>query len=234
MLVSNGVSVNTIPDIASTLLPRHFAKTSSCRQLYPCISSAKASREGEVEFSSSNEEGYNSPLTSANFAPPCIVRVTQQQDQTGYTLYYVTTSVRKFYPSLLSLFNRIWGNPRVSHTVVSCPRFYRFQSLAKIQHQQLITALLPHKLLKQADGAHGLIFDQSLRFHRHLKDLKIRSANALNILKVLANTHWGADRTSLLRLYRALIRSKLDYGSVVYSSACKSLLKILDPVHHQA
>ncbi|GFX47813.1 putative RNA-directed DNA polymerase from transposon X-element [Trichonephila clavipes] len=80
----------------------------------------------------------------------------------------------------------------------------------------------------------GLIFDQSLRFHRHLKDLKIRSAKALNILKVLANTRWGADRTSLLRLYRALIRSKLNYGSVVYSSACKSLLKILDPVHHQA
>ncbi|GFY57344.1 CTD small phosphatase-like protein 2 [Trichonephila inaurata madagascariensis] len=80
----------------------------------------------------------------------------------------------------------------------------------------------------------GLIFDQSLRFHRHLKDLKIRSVNSLNILKVLANTHWGADRTSLLCLYRALIRSKLDNGSVVYSSACKSLLKILDPVHHQA
>ncbi|GFX51301.1 probable RNA-directed DNA polymerase from transposon X-element [Trichonephila clavipes] len=79
----------------------------------------------------------------------------------------------------------------------------------------------------------GLVFDQSLRFHRHLKDLKIRSAKALNILKVLANTRWGADRTSLLHLHRALIRSKLDYGSVVYSSACKSLLKILDPVHHQ-
>ncbi|GFX80450.1 RNA-directed DNA polymerase from mobile element jockey [Trichonephila clavipes] len=61
-----------------------------------------------------------------------------------------------------------------------------------------------------------------------------QKCQGLNILKVLANTHWGADRTSLLRLYRALIRSKLDYGSVVYSSACKSLLKILDPVHHQA
>ncbi|GFR13958.1 putative RNA-directed DNA polymerase from transposon X-element [Trichonephila clavata] len=56
----------------------------------------------------------------------------------------------------------------------------------------------------------GLIFGQSLRFHRHLKDLKIRSTKALNILKVLANTRWGADRTSLLRLYGALIRSKLD------------------------
>ncbi|GFV56078.1 RNA-directed DNA polymerase from mobile element jockey, partial [Trichonephila clavipes] len=80
----------------------------------------------------------------------------------------------------------------------------------------------------------GLVFDQSLRFHRLLKDLKIRSSKALNILKVLANTRWGADRTSLLRLYRALFRSKLDYGSVVYSSAGKYLLKILDPVHHQA
>ncbi|GFQ82303.1 uncharacterized protein TNCT_379381 [Trichonephila clavata] len=72
-----------------------------------------------------------------------------------------------------------------------------------------------------------------LRVALHRSDLKIRSAKALNILKVLANTRWGADRTSLLRLYRALIRSKLDYGSVVYSSACKSLLKIFDPVHHQ-
>ncbi|GFT04820.1 putative RNA-directed DNA polymerase from transposon X-element [Trichonephila clavipes] len=77
-------------------------------------------------------------------------------------------------------------------------------------------------------------YDMSWRYHRHLKDLKIRSAKALNILKVLANTRWRADRTSLLRLYRALIRSKQYYGSVVYSSACKSLLKILDPVHHQA
>ncbi|GFQ80630.1 putative RNA-directed DNA polymerase from transposon X-element [Trichonephila clavata] len=32
----------------------------------------------------------------------------------------------------------------------------------------------------------------------------------------------------------ALIRSKLDYGTVVYSSAWKTLLKILDPVHHQS
>ncbi|GFW07178.1 uncharacterized protein TNCV_3693721 [Trichonephila clavipes] len=77
----------------------------------------------------------------------------------------------------------------------------------------------------------GLIFDQSLRFHRPLKDLKIRSAQALNILKVLANSRWRADRIPLLCLYRALIRSKLDYGSVLYSSACKSLLKIFDPVH---
>ncbi|GFT70230.1 uncharacterized protein TNCV_3456811 [Trichonephila clavipes] len=50
MLVSNGLSVNTIPDIANTLAET-FAKTSSCDNYTPCISSAKASRrEGEVKF----------------------------------------------------------------------------------------------------------------------------------------------------------------------------------------
>ena len=39
---------------------------------------------------------------------------------------------------------------------------------------------------------------------------------ALNLLKVLSHTSWGADRTSLLKLYRSLVRSKLDYGCIIY------------------
>ena len=52
-------------------------------------------------------------------------------------------------------------------------------------------------------------------------------------MKVLSHTTWGADRTTLLQLYRSLIRSKLDYGSIVYGSARKSYLAMLDPIHHQ-
>ena len=37
----------------------------------------------------------------------------------------------------------------------------------------------------------------------------------------------------LLNLYRSLVISKLDYGSVVYCSARKSYLKSLDTIHHQ-
>ena len=51
--------------------------------------------------------------------------------------------------------------------------------------------------------------------------------------KVLSHTNWGADRTVLLQLYRSLIRSKLDYGSIVYGSARKSYLMELDTVHHK-
>ncbi|GFV21099.1 RNase H domain-containing protein [Trichonephila clavipes] len=51
---------------------------------------------------------------------------------------------------------------------------------------------------------------------------------------VLSNTSWGADRTSLLRVYQAIVLSRIDYGCVAYGSACNSTLQKLDPVHHMA
>ena len=55
----------------------------------------------------------------------------------------------------------------------------------------------------------------------------------MNLLKVLSHTSWGADRTTLLKLYRSLARSKLDYGCIIYVSARKSYLQNLDPIHNQ-
>ena len=79
----------------------------------------------------------------------------------------------------------------------------------------------------------GVIFDKKLSFIPHIKYLKVKCLKALNLLKVLSHTSWGADRTTLLHLYRSLIRSKLDYGSIVYGSARKSYLQMLDTVHNQ-
>ena len=79
----------------------------------------------------------------------------------------------------------------------------------------------------------GLLFDKKLSFIPHIKALKAKCLKALDVLKVLSNTNWGGDRSVLLNLYRSLVRSKLDYGSVVYGSARKSYLKCLDTIHHQ-
>ena len=49
---------------------------------------------------------------------------------------------------------------------------------------------------------------------------------------VLSNTTWRADRNDSLRLYRALIISKLDYGCIVYGSARQSHIKRLDTIHN--
>ena len=46
----------------------------------------------------------------------------------------------------------------------------------------------------------------------------------MNLLRVVAHTDWGADRKVLLHLYRTIVRSKLDYGSIVYGSARESYL----------
>ena len=78
-----------------------------------------------------------------------------------------------------------------------------------------------------------MIFDKKLSFIPHIKYLKAKCLKSLNILKVLSHTTRGADRTTLLQLYRSLIHSKLDYGSIVYGSARKSYLAMLDPIHHQ-
>ena len=79
----------------------------------------------------------------------------------------------------------------------------------------------------------GVIFDRKLSFIPHLKYVKKKALKALNILNVIGNTEWGADRKVMLRLYRSLMRSKLDYGCIVYGSARKSYLQMLDPIHNQ-
>ena len=49
----------------------------------------------------------------------------------------------------------------------------------------------------------------------------------------MVHTDWGANRIVLLHLYCSLVRSRLDYGCIVYGSARQSILKQLDLTHHQ-
>ncbi|GBN65886.1 hypothetical protein AVEN_223682-1 [Araneus ventricosus] len=80
----------------------------------------------------------------------------------------------------------------------------------------------------------GVTFDKKLTFLPHVKQLRKKSESALNILKVLSTKIWGADRDSVLKIYRAIVLSKLDYGCTIYGSARKSILQKLNPVHHIA
>ncbi len=80
----------------------------------------------------------------------------------------------------------------------------------------------------------GLIFDRKLNFIPHIKYVKDRCMKAMNLLKVVAHKDWGADCATLLKLYRSHIRSKLDYGCIVYGSARESYLQSLDRVQNAA
>jgi hypothetical protein len=80
----------------------------------------------------------------------------------------------------------------------------------------------------------GLVFDSKLSFIPHVQYLKDKCLKAMNLLRVVAHTNWGADSATLLKLYRSHIRSKLDYGCVVYGSARKSYLNALNTIQNSA
>jgi hypothetical protein len=65
--------------------------------------------------------------------------------------------------------------------------------------------------------------------------LKTKCAKALDISKLVSKTGWGADKKKkiFLQLYRYLVRSKLDYGCIVYGSARKAYLQALDAIHNR-
>ena len=152
-----------------------------------------------------------------------------------FCMCYRSTSMRTIERHLQQCINRIedWALKngfKFSKSKTQCVHFCQLRKIHDDPELYLYGSLIPvvddFKFI-------GLIFDRKLSFIPHIKYLKAKCLKALNLLKVLSHTNWGADRTVLLQLYRSLIRSKLDYGSIVYGSARKSYLMMLDTVHHQ-
>ena len=78
----------------------------------------------------------------------------------------------------------------------------------------------------------GLWWDSHLSFKKHISALKAQCKEALNLIRVVAHLKWGGVRDTLLMLYRVIVRSKLDYGCIVYGTASNANLRQLDSIHN--
>ena len=67
----------------------------------------------------------------------------------------------------------------------------------------------------------------------HLRSLRLACQSPFDLLCHLSHTTWGANRTTLLRLYLVIVHSKLDYGAHVYCTASPRALRILNPVQNE-
>ncbi|KAL5005834.1 hypothetical protein ScPMuIL_016992, partial [Solemya velum] len=76
----------------------------------------------------------------------------------------------------------------------------------------------------------GLILDRRLTWALHIEDLLSRCKKVLQILKSLVGTNWGGHPKEMLKLYRSLIRSRLDYGCQIYGSASSSVINKLSTI----
>ena len=135
-----------------------------------------------------------------------------------FCMCYRSTSMRTLERHLQQGINRIedWALKngfKFSKLKTQCVHFCQLRKIHDDSELYLYGSLIP-----VVDGFKflGLIFDRKLSFIPHIKYIKAKCLKALNLLNVLSHTNWGADRTVLLQLYRSLIRSKLDYGSIIY------------------
>jgi len=80
----------------------------------------------------------------------------------------------------------------------------------------------------------GLTLDSKMTWKPHVTRLRNECSKAMNILKSIASTDWGADQGIMMHLYRALVRSRLDYGAIVYGSASNEVLKPLNAIANEA
>ena len=65
------------------------------------------------------------------------------------------------------------------------------------------------------------------------KDLKTATESRLRLVKRLAGTNWGAEKSVLRQLYIGYIRAKLDYCNSIQTIANKNAVEDLDKVQNQ-
>ena len=104
------------------------------------------------------------------------------------------------------------------------------------QYGNIPTLRLCRELLKYEDSAKflGLIFDRKLNWRIHLNKLNSECAKILRLMKMITSQKWGADQFCLLKVFRMYMRSKIDYGAIVYTSAKPNDLKMLNTTCNEA
>lgn len=79
----------------------------------------------------------------------------------------------------------------------------------------------------------GIWVDSRLNWTRQITEIAQKCTAYVNILSALSGAKWGVHPVQLRRLYIALVRSRLDYGSTMYGNASPRLLNKLDVVQNQ-
>uniref|UniRef100_A0A1B6HIC2 ribonuclease H n=1 Tax=Homalodisca liturata TaxID=320908 RepID=A0A1B6HIC2_9HEMI len=80
----------------------------------------------------------------------------------------------------------------------------------------------------------GVIIDNKFTFKHHVNNLHLQCQKDLNILKIISCWRNGAHPKTVLQVYRALIRSKLEYCCHLSGHLPQNILNKLDTIQNQA
>lgn len=77
----------------------------------------------------------------------------------------------------------------------------------------------------------GVILHKHLNWKYHIENVCTKAKKNTNILRAICRVWWGADPSTLLTIFYALIRSHLDYGSIFINPNNKTNINKLNTVH---
>ncbi|CAG5079473.1 Similar to X-element\ORF2: Probable RNA-directed DNA polymerase from transposon X-element (Drosophila melanogaster) [Cotesia congregata] len=80
----------------------------------------------------------------------------------------------------------------------------------------------------------GITLDQKLTFEDHYSNILTKINKVFPLIKSLCGTKWGAAPATLLNIYRALIRTKIEYGSHIMNAISSKLFSKLEKVQNKA
>jgi ribonuclease HI len=126
----------------------------------------------------------------------------------------------------ISKWANMWGM-RISTSKSSCVIFTN-----KTKLQRTKPLILNGQNMKVDDKVKflGIILDKRLTWKYHFEYIENKCKKRLNLIRKLTGTQWGASKESLLTIYRALIRSLLDYGAEVLDSASQNMKAKFDVI----
>jgi hypothetical protein len=80
----------------------------------------------------------------------------------------------------------------------------------------------------------GITFDKNLNFRNHVDSIKKSCVSRLNILKIFSYGGWSLTPTTMMGIYKALIRSLIDYCSFAYNCMDKKSRNSLQSIQNNA
>ena len=154
-----------------------------------------------------------------------------------FAIYYSSSNLRHTQRILNSAVEKIYDwskNVGFKLSVDKTKAVMFYKNIRWKKDQELELKMKDFKIpVKESVKFLGLIFDTHLNWKAHISYTKAKCKSSLNLLKKLSHTNWGADRSTLLTLYKSTVLSIIDYGSQIYGSASEAVLNNLNPIQTQ-
>jgi hypothetical protein len=80
----------------------------------------------------------------------------------------------------------------------------------------------------------GLYFETDLKCNNKVEAIRQKYIKPMTIISYIRTTWMGADPTILLRLYTALIRSRIEYRGFLFHSPTKGQMDLLESIQCEA